>query len=109
MIIKNKKGMQVIEIIVFIVIALVVLFVVLWIFREQIGNALKGYTGISEQTIETAEGIRCETILGDKSCQAPDSKGKCPESTRLVNPPTGKSWTDCTAASGKTLCCEQVI
>jgi hypothetical protein len=106
MAIKSRKGMQTIEIIVFVVIALVVLFVVLWIFRNQIGGALSSYNLISNKTLETAEGIRCETILEDKSCQAgPD----CLEGTKLVSPPSGKSWSDCTAVSGKPLCCETVI
>jgi hypothetical protein len=105
MAIKSKKAMAMNTIVLF-VIALVVLFVVLWIFKDQIGRAVSSYTQISTETGETAEGIRCETILKDKSCQP---KPKCPEGTRLVSPPTGKSWVDCTEKSGKPLCCEEVI
>ena len=105
MAIKNKKAMAMNTIVLF-VIALVVLFVVLWIFKDQIGKAVSGYTKISTDIGETAEGIKCETIIGDRSCQ---TGPKCSEGTKQINPPIGKSWVDCTTKSGKPLCCEEVI
>jgi hypothetical protein len=104
MMIKNRKAMQAVEVIVFVVIALVVLVVVLWIFRDQIGKALSGYTSISNETEQTISGEKCKTIIGDKSCEAGP---KCSEGTRLVNPPTGKSWIDCKGTT--SICCETVI
>jgi hypothetical protein len=103
---KGKKGIEAINMIVLIVIALVVLFVVLYIFKDQIGRALKGYTGVSTEAGETLEGVKCETILHDKNCQAGPT---CAEGTKKINPPTGKEWKDCTPASGKPICCEEPI
>jgi hypothetical protein len=103
---KSRKGMQAIEIIIFVVIALVVLFVVLWIFKDQIGGAFKVFTSTSTKVGEMVEGVRCETLLKDKTCETPDSLGKCPESKKKVSPPTGKKWSDCTEPK---ICCEEVI
>lgn len=104
--VKTKKGMQAIEIIIFVVIALVVLFVVLWIFKDQIGGTLKIFTNTSTKVGEMVEGVRCGTLLEDRTCETPDSLGKCPDNNRKVSPATGKKWSDCTE---QQICCERVI
>jgi len=106
---KGKKGMEAINVIVLVVIALVVLIVVLFIFKDQIGRALKGFTGISEEAQETAKGEKCRTLLGDRDCNKPTvADGRtinCPGGSRKVSTPIGKNWTDC---SSEEVCCEQV-
>ena len=64
---KSKKAMAMETIIVFII-ALIVLFVVLWIFKDQIGKTLTGYNNASTKAQETASGDLCRTKLEDKAC-----------------------------------------
>lgn len=106
MVLKGKKA-QAMNKIVVLVIALVVLFVVLYIFRDQITKAISGYTRISTEAGETVEGVRCYTLLGDRTCEDIDSgTGGCPKEMRKVDPPPNKEWKDCEETQ---LCCEEVI
>ncbi|MBW2992406.1 hypothetical protein KY345_04280 [Candidatus Woesearchaeota archaeon] len=95
---KNKKAMA-INTIVMLVIALVVLLVVLFIFRDQIGKAIGGYTKISEEAEETIEGVRCETLLGERKCM------KSCEGVKEIDPPSEKIWKDCPEGYK---CCEVI-
>lgn len=98
---KNKKGMA-INTIVMLILALVVLIVVLFIFKDQITKALGGYTRIQEETGETIEGKKCSNILGDRKCYAVDEETKsCPYGKRKIT----EDWKDCTEDE---VCCEDV-
>ena len=100
---RSKKAIAM-ETIVIIVVALVVLVVVLWIFKDQIGAALKGYTGASKDATESLQGSKCETILRDKICMDDCAAA---EGYKEVRAPSG-GWSDCGKNNKPPKCCEEV-
>ena len=89
-----KKGDWSVQMIAVIVLVLVVLFVILWIFKDQVTKSLTGYTKVQKGIGEETEGKTCETILGGRKCMDTD---KC-EGTVVEG-----QWSDC--QSPKEVCC----
>ncbi|MBW2979883.1 hypothetical protein KY360_00520 [Candidatus Woesearchaeota archaeon] len=93
----KKKGMLSLQMVVVAVLALIVLVVLSFVFRDNITRTAKEFFRIGEDAGEAARGTKCVTFLtaGTRKCVDP-----CPEDWREVYP-VGEKWTDCDKK-----CCE---
>lgn len=97
----RKKGAISMEMIVYAVLALIVLVVIAFIFRQQISHAAGSIFKIGEEAEEGARGERCVTIMtaATRKCDT-----TCGEEWHEVY--TSGKWKDCEAAN-KPKCCEK--
>lgn len=65
-----KKADLSMNTIVIAVLALIVLVVLAFVFRDQISNATKGFTFVGDDAKAGIAGVKCETLLGDKICSS---------------------------------------
>ena len=96
-----KKGSLSLETIVVAALCLLVLVVLAFIFRTQIGDLVKRYTGISNDLEDQAKGNKCVTLttMAERKCDS----GCGGEWSRVSLPSGVKEWSDC---KGKD-CCEK--
>lgn len=92
----NKKGDISINTIVVAALSITVLIIMIFIFRNQIGNISGGFTTIGSDAKQNINGTKCESILGDKVCGEDKSNYDNKYDLVLLPKPNGGKWTDCT-------------
>jgi len=97
-----KKGMA-LETVVTAILALIVLVVLAYVFRDQIGNAAGSIFKIGKEGEEGATGKRCITLVTSTSRKCGDDCSKLEGTWREVFP-SGDKFEDCLAKH----CCERV-
>ncbi len=92
----NKKGI-VMQTLVMAILSLVVLAILIFVFRTQIGNTMEKYTKIADESEKAVEGEICGVWLSDTKCISdektcskalgkdwkPESSLKCVDTTKI--------------------------
>ena len=96
----KKKGMLSLQMVVVAALALIVLVVLAFVFRDNITRTAKSFFKIGEDAEAAARGTKCVTFLtaGTHKC-APS----CEKGWHEIYP-SGGEWTDCKETNTK--CCE---
>jgi len=77
----NKKATELtMQTIVIAVLCLVILFILIFIFRDQVGRQLSGYNLIAQQSENQSRGETCGGFFNDYQCFA-----KCPDGYSISN------------------------
>lgn len=95
----KKKGMLSIQVVVMATLALIVLVVLVFVFRENIGRTSSSFFKIGEDAEEGARGVKCVSFMttGTHKCAS-----SCETGWHEIYSPEGK-WTDCK----ENKCCEK--
>ena len=96
-----RKGSLTLETIIVAALALIVLVVLAFIFRTQVGDLVKKYRGVSDDLEEQAKGMKCVTLatMSQRQCESSCSA----EWSEVPLPAEAKEWKDCKTKK----CCEK--
>lgn len=87
-----KKGEISLQMIILAILGLVTLIILIFVFKDQIGNVSQKYFGIINQTEAESKGDICETMFGGRRCQTSCDE---PDSGKPYIYDLGTGYKDC--------------
>ena len=98
----SKKAEISLQMIILAILGLVTLVILIFVFKDQIGNVSQKYFGIVNQTEAESKGDICETMFGGRRCQTSCDE---PGSDKPYIYDLGTGYKDCKA--GEKCCASE--
>ena len=91
----KRKGDLSIQTIVIAALSMIVLLILIFIFKDQIGNLAGGFRNAGDSARGNINGTRCQSLIGNRYCNP--SSSTYPTSTYNWDtiPPPPSGWSDC--------------